>query len=184
MEVKHLAMKNQTKERTQMTFEVNEQWGKQELRRAYGYALASPDTSTQNGAIVYTAHGLIIGAGVNEFTKGMEITPDILERPKKYAFIEHAERNAVFSALDPMAGFPPRIMVAAWAACTDCARAIVQSGIQTLVRHERIDTSGRWTESIEWADHILKEGGVQIIDISGPLGGCEPVLFDGALFHP
>lgn len=158
------------------------EWCVSQLRIAYCLATRSPDTSTQNGAIVYDSDLRILGMGVNDFTKNMPISPDIMERPKKYAFIEHAERNAIFDVFK--SGYQPHVMVAAWAACTDCARAIVQSGIRILVRHERIDTTGRWGESIKWADDILRFGGVEVIDIKGEIGECGPVLFDGKLYYP
>lgn len=157
-------------------------WCKEQLRFAYALALKSPDTSTQNGAIVFDRDRTIIGRGVNEFTKNIAVTKDLLERPKKYSFIEHAERNAIYNCFGSINR--PSIMVCCWAACTDCARAIVQSGITMLIRHERIDTSGRWSESINWANDILTIGGVHVVSIEGILGGCEPVLFNGELLSP
>lgn len=162
---------------------------KEALRYAYSFALDSPDPSTQNAAIVYNKDGQMISIGVNKFTKGVEITEDILERPKKYSFIEHAERNAIYGVLssideDVTIDPGPHVMVAPWAACADCARAIVQSGIQVLVRHKRDDGTNRWNQSIEWGDQILKAGGVDIIEIAGELGGCEPILFNGESWLP
>jgi dCMP deaminase len=157
-------------------------WATEQLRRAYAVALGSPDTSTQNGAIVFDRDGMLIGQGCNSFTAGTTVTAELLERPKKYAFIEHAERNAIYSAT--RVGIPPATMVCAWAACADCARAIVQAGITSLIRHVREDTTGRWGESIEWGDEILRAAGVDIINVTDELGGCVPILFSGQEFHP
>lgn len=150
------------------------------MRLAYTIALNSPDPSTQNGAVVLDGEGALIGGGCNEFTAGMPITPDLLERPKKYAYIEHAERNALFTALRFHTG-RPHTLVCPWAACADCARAIVQSGVKVLVRHER--EGGRWSGSIEDGDNILRAGGVEIVTITGELG-CDPILFNGEIWHP
>lgn len=154
------------------------------LRHAYSVALDSPDPSTQNGAVVLNSFGLVIGKGCNTFTKGFDGVPpesDLFTRPKKYAFIEHAERNALFATV--RAGFRPHTLVAAWASCADCARSIVGLGVQCLIRHVREDTEGRWNESIVWGDEILKAGGVTIIDVSDYLG-AQPVLFNGKLINP
>lgn len=151
------------------------------MRHAYDVALDSPDPSTQNGAIILDSAGVTIGLGNNRFTIGMRPTPDLFERPKKYAYIEHAERNAIFSVLYE-GRTSPHTLICPWAACADCARAIVQSGIVRLVRHER--EGGRWLGSIEDGDKILHAGGVEIITISGPLGGCKPILFNGELMTP
>lgn len=153
------------------------------LRRAYREALRSPDPSTQNGAIVLNANGVVIGAGCNTFTEGITVTSDLLERPKKYAFIEHAERNALYTAARLNGLQPPHIIAAAWASCADCARAIVGMGVKVLVRHVRADDEGRWNESIEWGDQILKAASVEIIDVIANLG-CAPVLFNGKLMNP
>jgi len=158
------------------------------LRLAYRYALRSPDTSTQNGAVVFGESGMLMGVGVNEFTKGVEPLPELLERPTKYHYIEHAERNAIYNAyrngLRACIDDSPRLMVVAWAACSDCARAIVQSDIRILVRHKRDVISDQWSESICHGDEILKLGGVDIIEVEGKIGGCEPILVHGELWTP
>ena len=75
------------------------------------------------------------------------------------------------------------IMVGNWMACTDCARAIVQSGISTIIRHATDADNGKWGDSLVMADDILTQGGVEIIDHKGKLG-IEPILRNGELFHP
>lgn len=148
---------------------------------AYQAALASPDPSTQNGGILFDAQRRMIGHGHNGFTRGMPITKDLLERPKKYVYIEHAERNTLFGALAFGSG-PPDILVVPWAACADCARAIVQCGVKTLIRHRREDTTGRWDSIID-GDIIMRAGGVNIIEYTENLG-CPPILFNGEMYYP
>lgn len=155
----------------------NEDW----LRKCYLLAKNSPDRSTQNGALVLDEHGSLSGVGWNTFTDGFIPGPEHFERPLKYLYTEHAERNAIFSATS--LGSRPVTMFCAWAACADCARAIVQSGIKTLVRHVREDDEGRWNESIEHGDIILRAGGVEIVDVKERLG-CQPVLFNGKMVLP
>src|SRR6478752_7606232 len=106
------------------------------MRMAYQEALKSPDPSTQNGGIGLDSGGTIIAKGCNDFTHGMEVTSDLFERPKKYAYIEHAERNVLFDSVWRQSGHIHTLVVP-WAACADCARAIVQCGVHTLVRHQR-----------------------------------------------
>lgn len=158
---------------------ATDEWIHTQLRNSYSLALGSPDPSTQNGAIVFDFFGDVIGQGCNEFTRGMVITDDLLERPKKYAYIEHAERNSLYDALSNGDG-QPYLMVVAWAACADCARAIVQSGVRHVVRHVLDGTDDHtWKESIADGDAIMAAAGVNIITITGHLGGCEPVLRNG-----
>jgi hypothetical protein len=77
-------------------------------------------------------------------------------------------------------------MVATWAACCDCARAIVECGLSRLIRHYPIldEATERWLESITVGDQILKAGGVEIIDIIGRIPGAPGVLRDGSGFFP
>lgn len=158
------------------------------LRVAYKQAILSPDDSTQNGAVVLNKHGSPIGWGYNGFTDGFKPSEDHLGRPLKYSYIEHAERNAIYSIfMKPhyslLADYKPHTLVAAWAACSDCARAIVQSGIKVLIRHKRADND-RWGDSISHGDNILRQGGVEIVEVEGNLGGCSPVLFNGEWIVP
>ena len=64
------------------------------------------------------------------FTQG---TPDVLsdrwERPQKYQYVEHAERNAIYNAARtgvPLNGCSAFVSLAP---CADCARAMIQAGI-------------------------------------------------------
>lgn len=170
-----------------------EEW----LAEAYQEALNSPDPSTQNGAIVLDSDYNELGRGCNTFTPGVDITPDKLERPLKYSYIEHAERNAVFACLRTITTQPngewkakarPAVMICPWAACTECARAIIQSGIKTLVRHQDASdrSPDRWIESIEFSDDLLYAAGVDIIRVKGSLKeyGAPEILHCEEVWQP
>lgn len=159
------------------------------LIAAYVSAGDSPDPSTQNGVLLLDRDGTIIPQTVarNEFPRGVAYTPERFERPLKYSIIEHGERNAIFAAAKHGICTDGLTMVAAWAACADCARAIVQAGISTLVRHmppSDDESSKRWLASIEIGDTILNEGGVRIIEIHDPLPDAPKIRRDGQLWQP
>lgn len=155
------------------------------LRMAYGVAQGSPDPSTQNGALLVGAgwtledYGDVLASGCNTFTTGVSATPERLERPLKYSYIEHAERNCIYDAANRGVAVNGLTMICPWAACMECARAIVQAGVRRLVRHkncaDQIHAGGpppeRWLESIRLADGILLDGGVEIVDYEGFLDG-------------
>ena len=132
------------------------------------YTLAnrlSTDKSTQNGAFIVDRNGQIIASGANHFPKGVENLPERWIRPVKYKYVEHAERNAVYDAARNGVKTDGCTMYAAWAACSDCARAIIQSGIKRVVTHHdplattRLGqpTSAMWLEEISHALAMLKE---------------------------
>lgn len=157
------------------------------LSVAYKVAQDSPDPSTQVGALLYSiGDRRIISWGCNEFPAGLEVTPERLERPLKYTFIEHAERNAIFGVVSQRIACPSdTIMVGTWAACADCARAIVQAGIKVLVRHDNINDHApdHWKESVSLADEILEAGGVTIIDYRGTVP-ADPIRHNGMMWNP
>ncbi len=164
------------------------------LVEAYQIATLSPDPSTQNGAIVLDKDFNLLGVGCNTFTKGVESSPEKLERPLKYSLVEHAERNSIYNCLatiQPVGASldnlwvpkgRPHTMVCPWAACVDCARAIVQCGIHILVRHQSATdrSPAHWIESIALADEILADGSVEVINVKGFLGAPE-ILHNGEL---
>lgn len=119
----------------------------------------SPDLSRKTGVVFYTKNGTQITA-FNDFPMHVQVTPERLERPKKYAYTEHAERNAIYQASRmglPLRG--SRVWVP-WFPCAPCARALVQVGVVEL-----ICTVPDWTEErYEFVDArtILSEGGVLI----------------------
>lgn len=90
----------------------------QYLLMAYKEATKSPDPSTQNGAVIVTTAGT--AADCNRFPERVKITDARLERPLKYNFIEHAERNAIFSAARKQLPLLGATMYVPWFACSDC----------------------------------------------------------------
>lgn len=163
------------------------------LYEAYQYAVNSPDPSTQNGAVIIGRDGrLRCGFGYNGFPVGydsyrVESTPERLERPLKYSYVEHAERAAIFRAAYVGESTRCGTMYVPWYACTECARAIVMSGISLVVGHKQMydKTTERWKESIAIAMGILDEGGVRHYLADGNIGDPHLELrFDGQLWTP
>jgi dCMP deaminase len=142
------------------------------LLYAYRSALHSPDPSTQNGAVLVNAvrWPILETLSRNEFPFGLAYEDERWLRPsdggKKYDWIEHAERNAIYKAAE--LGIKTRGLTLAcpWAACADCARGIVQAGIEILIRVSSSEaTNGRWHGSVDSGDIILREGGVRIDEV-------------------
>lgn len=156
------------------------------LNMAYHLALLSPDLSTQNGAVISDNLGHVIACGWNTFPAGVTISSQRLSRPDKYLFTEHAERAAIYQAAKFGLPTQGKCMVCCWAACTDCARAIIDSGITTLVRHKQASdrSNTKWLESIEVADVMLHEAGIEIIDYDGKVATGLTIRHCGTDFSP
>ncbi|MBI5152873.1 MAG: hypothetical protein HZA36_00195 [Parcubacteria group bacterium] len=163
---------------------VQHNW-KELLRIAYIIAKQSHDPSTQNGALIINDNGSILGDACNQFPRGVKETPERWERPLKYKIIEHAERNVIFHCARlgiPTSGLT---MVCPWAACADCARAIIQAGINRLVIHKQAgDRSPEfWQKEIDVAFEMFREAGVEIVTYDGKVG-VKYVLHSGQLWNP
>ncbi|MCF7886050.1 MAG: dCMP deaminase family protein [Candidatus Marinimicrobia bacterium] len=98
-------------------------------------AQRSKDPSTQVGACIVNEQNKIVGVGYNGFPIGCsdEELPwdregDFLDT--KYPFVCHAELNAILNSIKNLADC--RIYVALFP-CNECAKAIIQSGINEVI---------------------------------------------------
>lgn len=138
-------------------------WDQRFMELALHVASWSKDQSTKVGCVVVSPSQEVLALGYNGFPRGLD--DDRIERhvaPAKYAWTEHAERNAVFSAARVGVSLRGATMYLPWFPCPDCARAIVQSGVKTLVAVEPDHSDPRWGEGFPVADGILRECGVEI----------------------
>jgi dCMP deaminase len=164
------------------------------LRETYKVALQSTDKRTQNGAILVNANGDILCSGANHFPKNVEPKNDRFDAPLKYIYTEHAERNSIFAACRQGIKTQDLSMYCCWAACQDCARAIIQSGIKYLVVHynplEEIrfgkKVSDMWIDSIKHSMQMFGESGVEVRWIDEQLFNNNDLkfLFNGDLVTP
>jgi deoxycytidylate deaminase len=155
------------------------------LRLAYQTAASgSDDPSTHNGSVLVTTTDYLL-CGSNHFPGGVEKKADRLERPKKYAYMEHAERDVILEAARRGVITDGATLYVPWYACADCARAIIGAGISRVVGHKQmfLKTPERWRASISDGDAMLDEAGVIREQYDGPIGGVQ-VLFDGEWWTP
>ena len=148
---------------------------------AYLVATESVDPSTQNGAVI-VAGGEILAA-INHSVGMTADHEDFAEN--KYAVMEHAERAVILEAARQGIRLEGSTMYTPWSACADCARAIALSGIKTLYRHQdAMDrTPERWLESVRMGDRIMREHGVEIVDVSGKVG-APAIRHIGEIWEP
>ncbi len=141
------------------------------LGYAYRLARQSGDPSTQNAAVIVKGDFRLTD-GINAMPYGIDPMTPRWERPLKYSFVEHAERNAIFRAARFGYVTGGATMYCPWSACAECARAIIQSGIARLVGHKSPLHEARpeWAASLAIADEMLREAGVQVDKIEATFG--------------
>jgi dCMP deaminase len=126
----------------------------------------SKDPSTKTGAVVVGPDREIRSTGYNGLVRGVsDDIPERMERPTKYDFFEHAERNAVYNAGLTGTSLKGCVMYATHPPCTDCARAIIQAGIVLVVTNElKTDENtpkDTWRDKLGYSEQMFLEAGVK-----------------------
>ncbi len=94
-------------------------------------AMWSKDPHYQYGAVIVGPRKRIVSIGYNGFPRGLDDSKVTrYQEPDDKWFLEHAERNAIYNATEPLIGYT---LYVNGHICADCARAIIQSGIQGVV---------------------------------------------------
>ncbi|CCD94621.1 CMP/dCMP deaminase zinc-binding [Bradyrhizobium sp. ORS 375] len=132
-------------------------------------ATQSKDRSRKVGcAIVDERHGVVVSTGWNGFPRGVNDNVEARhERPAKYKWTEHAERNAIFNAARRGTSTDGCTIFLPWFPCSDCARAIIQSGISRIVCVTHDDNDAQWSADMDVAASMLVEADVHIQYVAG-----------------
>ena len=145
-------------------------WDQRFIDLAKHISTWSKDHNTKVGAVITNGHR-IISVGYNGFPQGVNDDIELrYERPYKYQWTEHAERNAIYTAarfgisvlncslyLYFPKGGPP---------CPDCTRAIIQSGISEIVLQQTKPEHELWIEGQLTSLIMIKEAGIKIRESS------------------
>jgi dCMP deaminase len=123
---------------------------------------SDPDTQV---ACVITDDNEIISVCANTTTTGLDaiMSKDMYERPAKYDWIEHAERNAIYECAKWGISLKGTSMYVSAFPCVECARAIVQSGISTL-HHGDVSGWDNTKYKFDKSRIILESGGVKLTE--------------------
>ncbi len=110
-------------------------WDEYFLSLAHLSGMRSKDPNTQVGAVIVDDKNRIVSIGYNGMPRGCydDKFPwgregSFLET--KYAFVVHAELNAILNSSRPVEGCT--IYVSLFP-CNECAKAIIQSGIKAVI---------------------------------------------------
>lgn len=122
----------------------------------------SKDDSTKVGAKIISEDNEPLAMGYNGFPRGINDNVEKRkQRPIKYKWSEHAERNAIYNTSANLKG---STMIVTDMPCCDCARAIVQKKIKTVITLDPSpDMKLRWSEDFEITQEMFAEAGVELI---------------------
>ena len=156
------------------------------MAKSYQLAATSVDPSTQNAALIVNRSGDIIASGINHPVAGVQPRDWQQFREDKLRLFQHAERSAIFQAAREGKPLEGQIMICSWAACIDCAKAIIESGLKVLVTHSprmALD-SGEWLNSIQQANQMLTDAGVTLFEFPDKIPGAPCIRHRGKLWNP
>ena len=148
-------------------------WDQYFMSMVYLVAMKSKDPSTKVGAIIIGPDHEIRSTGFNGLPRNVnDAKPERYQKPIKYFWIEHSERNSVYNAARIGIDLNGCTMYTQGTPCVDCARAIIQSGIKKVVVDsvwDRGDNRPEWIESLANSKTMLTESGIEFIEYNGPL---------------
>lgn len=131
-------------------------WDELFMGRVYEIARKSKDPRTKIGAVlVKDGHAPL--EGFNGIPKGVLDLSDRMERPEKYHWMEHAERNVVNMAAKLGISTSGGVLYTQGFPCTDCIRGVINCGIAEIVLHKQWeDISTKITNKGTWREHYFR----------------------------
>lgn len=110
-------------------------WNDHHMLLALITAQRSSDPSSQVGAVIVDTKNRIRGLGYNGPPHGLAPNQIPWEREgelhkTKYAYIVHAEKNAIINAYTPVTNYT---LFVTMHPCNECAKDIIQAGIKEVV---------------------------------------------------
>ena len=130
---------------------------------AYDVAKRSRDHNTKVGCVIMKDEYPLTWSW-NGFPRGIDDSvPVRYDRPHKYIFTEHAERNAINNCARKGVSTEGATIYVTLMPCHECARSIIQAGIRMVVYAE--SESERFKDSSDNARIMFNEAGVELIKI-------------------
>lgn len=143
-------------------------WDDRWLDMARLVASWSKDRSRQVGAVIVNDRNVVVSMGWNGFPRS--INDDIEcrhQRPDKYLWSEHAERNALFNAAaNGNSTLNCRIYQSMYP-CAHCARGIIQAGISEVITVEPDWNDETYGDEFAVTRQMLEEANVAVRFVDG-----------------
>ena len=131
----------------------------------------SKDPSRGVGSVIVSPDRQIIATGFNGLPRGVEDLPERLERPTKYDLIVHAEMNAIIQCARNGVSPIGCAIYSSFFPCVNCAIAIVQAGITSVISLRPEIGDEHWMKSIEKSRAVFEEANVDFIEIEHSTAG-------------
>lgn len=139
-------------------------WDQYFMGLAHLSAFRSKDPSTQVGAVIVDEKHRVVSIGYNGLPRGCNDNEfpwgrdgGMLE--SKYAFVVHAELNAILNSPRPVTNCALYVSLFP---CNECAKAIIQSGISRIVYESDKYAD---TDAVKASKKMLEAAGVELVQL-------------------
>lgn len=128
----------------------------------------SKDPNTQNGAIIVSADNQPIGTGYNGVPRAIKDKDVDWSRPNKYAYVHHAEDNAIWHADKKL--LKGSTIYVTMHPCKNCMLDIVRAGIYKVVYFKNATAAMLNDEEIALSRKIAADGNVELVGYGSDCG--------------
>ncbi len=133
-------------------------WDETFMQMCRVIANRSKDPNTQTGACIVNGDNIVVGLGYNGFPRGCSDDELPWSRDgefcdKKYAYVVHAEENAILNANADTKGAK---LYCSLFPCNECAKVIIQRGIKEIIY-----------ESDKYHDDPIWQASRRMLDMAG-----------------
>ncbi|MEX3009761.1 cytidine/deoxycytidylate deaminase family protein [Hoeflea sp. TYP-13] len=143
-----------------------EKWDRRFLELADHIASWTEDRDFSVGAVIVGPGLEIRSTGYNGLPRGVKSDDDSRfdrKSGEKFFWFEHAERNAIYNAARMGTALDGCTIYINRFPCSDCARAIIQSGIKRVICPEKPAHDGALDHSFDVSEILLGEAGIELV---------------------
>jgi dCMP deaminase len=142
-------------------------WDTYFITMAHTVSMKSKDQRTHCGCVIVGPDKEIRSTGYNSFPRGIDDTrPERQERPEKYLWFAHAERNAIYNAARMGTALKGCDLYVTGMPCTDCSIGIIQAGIRKVIIHsfkcDHVPAGRQGAPDQEKTLSLFQEAGVEV----------------------
>lgn len=108
----------------------------------------------------------LLSAGYNGLPRKINETKERWDKPEKYNFIVHAEKNGIYNACRNGVSLKDSICIVTFFPCSECARALIQVGVKTVVSSYPDFDHIKYGESFKYSVEMFNEVGINILYVT------------------
>lgn len=138
-------------------------WDSRFLEMAQVVSTWSKDPKKKIGCVVINENRQILSTGYNGFPRGIADIPERYnDKETKHKYVVHAEMNAIYNASCNGVSLKNSVFyVYGLPVCSECAKGIIQAGVQKVIICADTDISEKWKESWNITKSLFNEAGIE-----------------------